>query len=80
MLKDLFSGKSDKSTSYYFKKLIVAQKLTHYTFLIDFSLKKEERIKKKKKKIDVKFLKVRSFKCCALFFLSKKSVVLYFAR
>ena len=30
MKEDLFSGKSDKSTSYYFKKLIVESKPTHY--------------------------------------------------
>ena len=28
----LFLGKSDKSTFYYFKKLIVAPKLTHYNW------------------------------------------------
>ena len=38
MLNDLFSGKSDKSTSYYFKKLIVAQKLTHYSLHSHFSI------------------------------------------
>ena len=32
MKGDLFSGKSDKSTSYYFKKLIVASKPTHYNW------------------------------------------------
>ena len=34
MIKELFFGKSDKSTSYYFKKLIVARKLTHYSKLM----------------------------------------------
>jgi hypothetical protein len=32
MKVDLFSGKSDKSTSYYFKKFIVASKPTHYNW------------------------------------------------